>query len=47
MFSTCVEDNNTRNTPKFTRKLSQLYRKTCKGQKVLSYLGPALTLDVN
>ena len=42
MFSTCVQDNNTRNTRNFTRKLSQPYRKTNKGHKGLSYLGPII-----
>ena len=42
MFSTCVHDNNTRNTRNSTRELSQPYRKTNKGQKGLSYLGPSI-----
>ena len=40
MFSTCAQNNNTQNTRNYTQKLSQPYRKTNKGQKGLSYLGP-------
>ena len=32
MFSTCVQDNNTRNTCNFTQKLSQPYRKMALAQ---------------
>ena len=39
MFSTYMQDNNTRNA---TLKLRQPYRKTNKGQKGLSYLGPSI-----
>ena len=39
MFSTQMQDNNTRNA---TLRLCQPYRKTNKGQKGLSYLGPSL-----
>ena len=39
MFATYMQDSNTRNA---TLKLCQLFRKTNKGQKGLSYLGPSL-----
>ena len=39
MFSTYKQNNNTRNA---TLKLSQPHKKTNKGQKGLSYLGPSL-----
>ena len=39
MFSTYMQDNNTRNA---MLKLCQPYRKTNKEQKGLSYLGPSL-----
>ena len=51
MFSTCVPDNNTRNTRNITRKLSYPYRKRMKYK--MGYLteaplfGTALTLNVN
>ena len=39
MFSTYIQDNNTRNAK---LRLRQPYRRTNKGQKGLSYLGPSI-----
>ena len=44
MFSTYKQDNNTRNAK---LRLCQPYRKTNKGQKGLSYLGPSLWKKVD
>ena len=44
MFSTYKQNNNTR---KATLRLCKPYRKTNKGQKGLSYLGPSIWNKIN